>query len=104
MGGGAESPRVGGGKAREEEPETGKPWLVKKRRSQHEGPQQPLASIRITSQEPLGGKSAPIETPKPDVPGRATVNAHREAAQLCAEHVRQLGGASPLHNLMEVKC
>jgi hypothetical protein len=22
----------------------------------------------------------------------------------CAEHVRQLGGASPLHNLMEVKC
>ena len=22
---------------------------------------------------------------------------------LCAEHVRQLGGASPLHNLMEVK-
>ena len=24
--------------------------------------------------------------------------------QLCAEHVRQLGGASPLHNLMEVKC
>jgi hypothetical protein len=28
----------------------------------------------------------------------------REAAYLCAEHVRQLGGASPLHNLMEVKC
>src|SRR5262249_30169785 len=23
---------------------------------------------------------------------------------LCAEHVRQLGGASPLYNLMEVKC
>jgi hypothetical protein len=23
--------------------------------------------------------------------------------RLCAEHVRQLGGASPLHNLMEVK-
>ncbi len=23
---------------------------------------------------------------------------------LCAEHVRQLGGVSPLHNLMEVKC
>jgi hypothetical protein len=22
----------------------------------------------------------------------------------CAEHVRQLGGVSPLHNLMEVKC
>jgi hypothetical protein len=22
----------------------------------------------------------------------------------CAEHVRQLGGESPLHNLMEVKC
>ncbi len=22
----------------------------------------------------------------------------------CAEHVRQLGGASPLHNLMAVKC
>jgi hypothetical protein len=25
-------------------------------------------------------------------------------AVLCAEHVRQPGGASPLHNLMEVKC
>jgi len=23
---------------------------------------------------------------------------------MCAEHVRQLGGVSPLHNLMEVKC
>jgi hypothetical protein len=23
---------------------------------------------------------------------------------MCAEHVRQVGGASPLHNLMEVKC
>src|SRR4051794_13729597 len=29
---------------------------------------------------------------------------HRGAVLLCAEHVRQLGGASPLHNLMEVKC
>jgi Tfp pilus assembly protein PilF len=29
---------------------------------------------------------------------------YREAVRLCAEHVRQLGGASPLHNLMEVKC
>jgi len=26
------------------------------------------------------------------------------AFTLCAEHVRQLGGESPLHNLMEVKC
>ena len=34
----------------------------------------------------------------------APVNARREAAQSCAEHVRQPGGASPLHNLMEVKC
>jgi len=32
--------------------------------------------------------------------------AFSKAAQppsLCAEHVRQLGGESPLHNLMEVK-
>ena len=29
---------------------------------------------------------------------------HRGAVSLCAEHVRQPGGASPLHNLMEVKC
>jgi hypothetical protein len=29
---------------------------------------------------------------------------YRAAVSLCAEHVRQLGGASPLHNLMEVKC
>jgi hypothetical protein len=27
----------------------------------------------------------------------------REAVELCAEHVRQLGGESPLSNLMEVK-
>ena len=35
-----------------------------------------------------------------------TMNDHhyREAVSLCAEHVRQLGGESPLHNLMEVKC
>ena len=29
---------------------------------------------------------------------------HGEADWSCAEHVRQPGGASPLHNLMEVKC
>ena len=28
----------------------------------------------------------------------------RVIAESCAEHVRQLGGASPLHSLMEVKC
>jgi hypothetical protein len=28
---------------------------------------------------------------------------HREAVSLCAEHDRQLGGESPLSNLMEVK-
>ena len=28
---------------------------------------------------------------------------HREAVSLCAEHVRQLGGESPLTNQMEVK-
>ena len=27
-----------------------------------------------------------------------------ESVQLCAEHVWQLGGESPLHNRMEVKC
>jgi hypothetical protein len=28
---------------------------------------------------------------------------YRVAVSLCAEHVRQLGGESPLSNLMEVK-
>ena len=34
------------------------------------------------------------------------VGGRRESSRLlpdCAEHVRQLGGESPLHNLMEVK-
>jgi hypothetical protein len=31
-------------------------------------------------------------------------SATAESVRSCAEHVRQLGGASPLHNLMEVKC
>jgi hypothetical protein len=30
-------------------------------------------------------------------------SSYREAVELCAEHVRQLGGGSPLSNLMEVK-
>ena len=35
--------------------------------------------------------------------GGIPVKKFREAVQLCAEHVRQLGGESPLSNLMEVK-
>ena len=31
------------------------------------------------------------------------VSGSSQATVLCAEHVRQLGGESPLHNLMEVK-
>ena len=36
--------------------------------------------------------------------GRAVSAAPDGAAKECAEHVRQLGGESPLHNLVEVKC
>jgi len=38
-------------------------------------------AVLISGQQPLGWKPAGIETPKPEAPGHATANAHREAAQ-----------------------
>jgi len=35
--------------------------------------------------------------------GRLAEALYATAQVVCAEHVRQLGGESPLHNLMEVK-
>ena len=34
---------------------------------------------------------------------KARFRQRQKALSVCAEHVRQLGGESPLHNLMEVK-
>ena len=41
-------------------------------------------AVSVHAQQPTGGAAAPVPL-------------------LCAEHVRQLEGESPFHNLMEVK-
>jgi hypothetical protein len=41
---------------------------------------------------------------EPAVPSKEADPPDGAGGPPCAEHVRQLGGASPLHNLMEVKC
>jgi len=43
------------------------------------------------------------QTPLPEMEGQLTGDTQDRRSAMCAEHVRQLEGESPFHNLMEVK-
>ena len=51
----------------------------------------------------LPGAVGIAQTPLPEMEGQLTGDTQDRRSAMCAEHVRQLEGESPFHNLMEVK-